>query len=130
MGNVNAGNPSGLDSGLFFGNAFPMETRELKNLAWIGDAVLALYARQWLLEQPPHPLFTRQELFIRLTSNAFLVALGEPTRVEAGIGQVYNESGLQAAFDHIEQNIQPLFEKHIRKLSRGRRGQKAGSRHP
>ena len=101
-----------------------MDTRELKNLAWIGDAVLALYARQWLLEQPEHPLFTRQELFIRLTSNQFLQALGEPTRVEAAIGQIYREEGLEAAFRHIEETLRPLFRKHLLNAARGRKGQK------
>jgi hypothetical protein len=101
-----------------------MTPRELKDLAWTGDAVLALYARQWLLDQPDHPLFTRQELFIRLTSNNFLVALGEPTRVEAEIGRIYHEAGLKAAFAHIEQTLQPLFKKHLANATRGRRGQK------
>ena len=101
-----------------------MQVRELRDLAWIGDAVLALYARQWLLEQPDHPLFTRQQLFIRLTSNAFLQALGEPTKVEAQIGVVYKEKGLEAAFTYIENNLRPLFEKHILNASRGRRGQR------
>jgi hypothetical protein len=97
-----------------------MQNRETRDLAWIGDAVL--------LEQPPHPLYTRQELFIRFTSNAFLVALGEPTKVEAGIGIIYKEQGLQAAFDHIEETLKPLFEKHIAKAARSRRGQKPRSR--
>lgn len=99
-----------------------MEIRELKDLAWIGDAVLALYAREWLLQQPDHPLFTRQQLFIRLTSNQFLVSIGEPTRVEAGIGMVYQEKGIEAAFAHIEKQIRPVFEKHVRNASKGRRG--------
>ena len=97
-----------------------MDTREIKDLAWIGDAVLALYAREWLLQQPDHPVFSRQELFIRLTSNAFLVSMGEPTRVEAEIGLVYKEDGLPAAFSHIEQTLRPLFKKHILNASRGR----------
>jgi hypothetical protein len=101
-----------------------MTPRELKDLAWTGDAVLALYARQWLLDQPDHPLFTRQELFIRLTANNFLMAVGEPTRVEAQIGAIYNCDGLDAAFDHIENTLQPLFKKHLANATRGRRGQK------
>ncbi|MGA1205758.1 MAG: ribonuclease III domain-containing protein [Opitutales bacterium] len=101
-----------------------MQTRELRDLAWIGDAVLALYARQWLLEQSQHPLFTRQELFTRLTSNAFLQALGEPTTVEARIGNVYREGGLEAGFAYIEQHLRPLFQKHINNATRGRRGQR------
>ena len=101
-----------------------MELRELKDQAWIGDAVLALYAREWLLKQPEHPLFSRQERFIKLTSNAFLQSLGEPTRVEAEIGRVYQESGLQAAFEHIDSTLRPLFQKHLNKATRGRKGQK------
>ncbi|MEX0325345.1 MAG: hypothetical protein AB3N33_04575 [Puniceicoccaceae bacterium] len=101
-----------------------MQTRETRDLAWTGDAVLALYAREWLLQQPPHPLFSRQEMFVRLTSNAFLQALGEPTKVEAAIGLVYKEKGLQAAFDHIETTIQPMFEKHLAKAGRAQRGRK------
>ena len=101
-----------------------MQTRETRDLAWIGDAVLALYARQWLLAQPTHPLFTRPQIFTRLTSNAFLVSIGEPTRVEAQIGQVYKEKGLQAAFDHIEATIRPMFEKHLANATRGQRGRK------
>lgn len=101
-----------------------MDSRELKDLAWVGDAVLALYAREWLLEQPRHPLFSRQELFLRLTKNDFLLAIGEPTKVEAEIGIIYKRDGLQAAFAHIESTLQPLFRKHLAKAERGRRGQK------
>lgn len=101
-----------------------MDQRELKDLAWIGDAVLALYARQWLLEQPEHPLFSRQELFMRFTKNAFLQTLGEPTRVEAEIGMVYRDHGLKVAFEHIQNQLHPLFEKHLANAGRGRRGQK------
>jgi hypothetical protein len=101
-----------------------MTPRELKDLAWIGDAVLALYARQWLLQQPDHPLFTRQERFIRFTANDFLQSIGEPTRVEAGIGQIYQSDGLDAAFKHIEETLQPLFAKHLNNAVKGRRGQR------
>ena len=105
-----------------------MQIRELKDQAWIGDAILALYARQWLLQQPSHPLFTRQELFKRLTSNAFLQARGEPTRVEAEIGIIYQEKGLEAAFEHIASTLQPLFKKHITNATKGNRGKKSRAR--
>lgn len=101
-----------------------MTPRELKDLAWVGDAVLALYARQWLLTEPEHPLFSRQERFVRLTSNAFLQARGEPTRVEAEIGALYQQEGLEAAFTHIRETLQPLFHKHLLNASRGQRGRK------
>lgn len=99
-----------------------MESRELKDLAWLGDAVLALYARQWLLEEPPNPLFTRQQLFLRFTTNAFLLAAGAPTQVEARIGRIYRENGLEAAFAHIDETLRPLFLKHLANASRGSRG--------
>ncbi|NDV63556.1 hypothetical protein G0Q06_13915 [Puniceicoccales bacterium CK1056] len=101
-----------------------MTPRELKDLAWIGDAVLALYARQWLLEQPDHPHFTRQELFIRFTTNDFLQSIGEPTSVEAGIGKVYRADGLEAGFKHIEETLLPLFKKHLNNSVKGRRGKR------
>lgn len=115
---------SSLISALLTALLVHMDARELKDLAWIGDAVLALWAREWLLAQPRHPLFTRQELFIRLTSNAFLQSLGEPTRVEAQIGIVYKENGLQEAFSYLDKTIRPLFEKHLRNATKGHRGHK------
>ncbi len=60
-----------------------MDERSRKDLAWIGDAVLGLFVRQWLLHQPENPPFSRQDRFIRFTSNAFLSSFGEPTEVEA-----------------------------------------------
>lgn len=101
-----------------------MQIRELKDQAWIGDAVLALYARQWLLDQPNHPLFTRTELFVRFTSNSFLLALGEPTWVEAQIGLAYRDGGLEEGFNYIEENLKPLFKKHLNNATKGHRGQK------
>ena len=98
-----------------------MLTRDLKDQAWLGDAVLALYAREWLLQEPPRPPFSRQELFVRFTSNQFLVTIGEPTRVEAEIGRIYREGGLTAAFAHIEQTLMPFFEKQLRNAGKGRR---------
>ena len=101
-----------------------MEIQELKDLAWIGDAVLALYAREWLLQQPNHPLFTRQDLFVKFTSNTFLQAIGEPTRVEAQIGIAYKNGGLEEGFSYIKTHLLPLCQKHINNATKGRRGQK------
>ena len=81
-----------------------------REAAWIGDAVLALFARQFVLRE-------RQtmdgEWFTRLTSNEFLSAFGNPTRVEAGIGRLYQEGGLDAAFGWMETHLIPLFRKQI-----------------
>ena len=79
--------------------------------AWVGDAVLALFAREWILKQPDIRVEKRAEVFIQMTSNQFLSSLGEPTAMEAAIGVVYEADGLQAAFDHIETKFIPIFRK-------------------
>ena len=64
-------------------------TQERKE-AWIGDAVLALYARQWLLREKDT---LDGEAFIRFTSNEFLKPFGKSaTAVEAEIGRIYEEN--------------------------------------
>ena len=76
--------------------------------AWIGDAVLALYARLKILREDG---CVDGEKCKRLTSNQFLGNVGEPTRVEAEIGRVYTREGLESAFGWIEQHLLPLFER-------------------
>ena len=84
------------------------ELRQERETAWIGDAVLALFARQFVLRE-------RQtmdgEWFTRMTSNDFLSAFGNPTRVEASIGNLYLEGGLESAFGWMDDNLVPLFRK-------------------
>lgn len=80
--------------------------------AWVGDAVLALFAREWVLRERNN---MDGEWFTRLTSNDFLSAFGNPTRVEASIGKVYREQGLAAAFTFIETEMVPLFRKRMAK---------------
>lgn len=91
----------------------PQDLQVIRDLAWIGDAVLSLYARQWILDHT-QPTAERGKLFTYFTNNQFLSGLGDPTRVEAQIGLVYGEAGLEAAFGHIEQEILPLFLKQMR----------------
>lgn len=65
-----------------------------RDKTWLGDAVLSLFARQWLLgppqdwqvPSPPSCDLNRAELFTWLTSNQFLSAFRDPTQVEAEIG--------------------------------------------
>ena len=76
--------------------------------AWIGDAVLSLYARSKILREDGH---VNAERLIRMTSNQFLTALGEPSEVEAELGRAYRGEGLDAAFEWIEARIIPLFAK-------------------
>lgn len=84
--------------------------------AWIGDAVLALAVRKWILR-------TRDgrvdgEAFARLTSNQFLSAWGQPTAVEARIGRLYAERGLDGVTEFVESEMVPLFWKQQRNRCR------------
>ena len=88
------------------------EIKQERESAWGGDAVLALFAREWVLRERNS---MDGEWFTRLTSNDFLSAFGNPTRVEASIGKVYREQGLAAAFNFIETEMVPLFRKRIAK---------------
>lgn len=74
--------------------------------AWIGDAVLCLYAREKILKDDGK---LDGEKCVRMTSNQFLSAVAEPTKVEAAIGRVYQQRGLAAAFVWIEENLAPMF---------------------
>lgn len=84
------------------------DLRQEREAAWIGDAVLALFARQFVLRERDS---MDGEWFTRLTSNEFLSAFGNPTRVEASIGRIYMEGGLEAAFAWMDANLIPLFRK-------------------
>lgn len=95
-----------------------MTEEEKRDKAWIGDAVLALYARQWILREPSISSKERAEAFIDMTSNQFLSGIGEPTAMEAEIGTVYETDGLDAAFKHIEERFVPLFKKQRAKARR------------
>ncbi len=74
--------------------------------AWIGDAVLALFVREWLLQKGKG---LDGEAFIRFTSNDFLRLQGNPTSVEAEIGRIYQDQDLQAGFNWIEEKLLPRF---------------------
>ena len=93
-----------------------MDETEKRTKAWVGDAVLALFAREWILDQKVIEPGNRIEVFTSLTSNQFLACIGEPTVVEARIGKVYAAEGLPAAFDYIQREIFPVFEKQRRNL--------------
>lgn len=80
--------------------------------AWIGDAVLALFARQFVLRERS---MMDGEWFTRMTSNEFLSAFGNPTRVEASIGKLFLEGGLDAAFAWMDAELVPLFRRQIAK---------------
>ena len=93
--------------------------RESREAAWIGDAVLGLFAREWILRGGNG---MDAEKFTRLTSNQFLGNLGNPTEIEARIGRCYREAGLAAAFGLIEAEILPAFLKQEGNRTRKARG--------
>ena len=76
--------------------------------AWIGDAVLALYVRERILREQGK---VDGDLYTRMTSNHFLSAIGEPSAVEAEIGEHFKTGGLSGAFQFIEDRLIPVFER-------------------
>ena len=86
--------------------------RREQELAWIGDTILDLFARTWILQEKGTVCGETQR---RMTSNQFLACLGNPTSVEAKIGRLYREEGMQAAFAWIEAELLPLFKKQEKK---------------
>lgn len=82
-----------------------------QELAWIGDCILELFARSWILEN--HGKISG-EMAMRMTCNQFLANSGNPTRLEAKIGEIYQKEGLEPAFNWIEQELLPLFKKQER----------------
>ena len=76
--------------------------------AWVGDAALCLFAREKILREDGR---VDGERYTRMTSNQFLNSLGEPSEVEARFGRIYSAEGLAAAFQWIERELMPMFEK-------------------
>jgi dsRNA-specific ribonuclease len=93
------------------------EIEKLREDAWIGDAVLALFVREWLLSATTRETSPGQRtaLFELFASNQFLSSFGEPTRVEAEIGRIYQSNGLSAAFAFIEEKFLDRFLNTARK---------------
>ncbi len=87
------------------------QVRMEREKAWVGDAVLALYARKFVLQERG---CMDAVWFTALTSNDFLSAFGNPTSVEANIGGIYNEQGLEAAFAWMDETLIPVYRKQMR----------------
>lgn len=90
--------------------------RRVLEEAWVGDAVLSLYARRTILREGGG---VDNTAFERMTSNRFLAAIGEPSEVEATIGRIYEAGGMEAAFAWIETNLIPLYLRQEGKRARG-----------
>jgi hypothetical protein len=97
----------------------PTDPTAERELAWVGDAVLGLFAREDVLRRIGK---IDTQAFLGLTSNAFLTGIGRPTRVEAEIGLVYQRDGLAAAFAYIEARVVPLWRSQEGRRTRQRRG--------
>ena len=95
----------------------PMDLAENREKAWVGDAVLALYAREWILRERGK---MDGALQAQMTSNDFLATIGNPTGLEAEIGVIYETEGLQAAFTWISHEILPAFLAQERNRARKR----------
>jgi dsRNA-specific ribonuclease len=91
---------------------------ETRNAAWIGDAVLALYAREWILRESGVTDGDRQR---SMSSNQFLAQFGNPTEVEAVIGRIYQEQGLAAAYQWMTDNLLPRVHAQERRAARSRK---------
>jgi hypothetical protein len=81
-------------------------TGKILREAWVGDAVLSLWARERILAEEG---CIDDLKFTRMTSNRFLAGFGEASEVEAEIGRLYKEGGLAAAFKWIEERLWPAF---------------------
>jgi len=79
--------------------------------AWLGDAVLTLWARRWILAETGAIDGPRS---VRMTSNQFLGSIANPDEVEAEIGRIYEARGLEEAFQWIEANVLPMFQRQER----------------
>ena len=89
--------------------------RTILEQAWIGDAVLSLFARGLILAERGAVDSLQLE---RMTSNRFLAGIGEPSSVEAEIGRAYAEEGLEGAFRWIEEHLMPLYRRQEEKRQR------------
>jgi len=99
------------------GRLTPREREALNADAWLGDAVLELYVRSWILRTHGKVSAAMKS---RFTCNDFLNSVDQPTRVEAGIGVIYREQGIEAAFAWIQENLEPLFLKQEARRKRER----------
>lgn len=80
--------------------------------AWLGDAVLALLVRDWLLRTLGVADGDLQGL---ITSNRFLSRFGQPTAVEAALGRLWRDQGYTAAESEFQEKFLPEMVRHLRR---------------
>lgn len=101
---------------IFMNHHMDKATEErLRVEAWVGDAILALYVREWILAEEGA---INGKLFIEFTSNDFLRRTGNATGVEAEIGRTFKAGGLEAAYAWIEHHLKPRMEERWHTLRR------------
>ena len=89
------------------------DPREIEKAeAWLGDAVLALLVRDWLLKTLGT---TDGELQSLVTSNHFLSRFGQPTAVEAALGRLWRDHGYTAAESEFREKFLPEMIRHLRR---------------
>jgi hypothetical protein len=89
------------------------DPREIEKAeAWLGDAVLALLVRDWLLKTLGT---TDGELQSLVTSNQFLSRFGHPTAVEAALGRLWCDHGYAAAESEFREKFLPEMIRHLRR---------------
>ena len=89
--------------------------KSTREQAWVGDAVLALHVRRFILDKLGK---MDGEMATRMTSNQFLSGRGNPTEVEAKIGRIYEREGYDSAVAWIEAELLPLYERQEKKRRR------------
>ncbi len=82
--------------------------RRQREEAWIGDAVLELLTREWIMA---HVGRLDAALQTAVTSNQFLSTLGNPTAVEAELGRLYQREGLDGARRWLEEKLVPALSR-------------------
>lgn len=85
--------------------------KKIHELAWLGDAVLGLYAREIILSKKSESFHIYTEKFQKITSNEFLLRLGKPTEVEAKIGEIFKKDGIDKAYKWLDKNLLPHIQK-------------------
>lgn len=101
---------------IFMNHHMDKATEErLRAEAWVGDAILALYVREWILAEEGA---INGKLFVEFTSNDFLRRTGNATGVEAEIGRTFKAGGLEAAYAWIEHHLKPRMEERWHTLRR------------
>lgn len=89
------------------------DAREIEKAeAWLGDAVLALLVRDWLIGTLGS---TDGDLQGLITSNQFLSRFGHPTAVEAALGRLWRDHGYAAAESEFRTKFLPEMIRHLRR---------------